>query len=273
MIGIKRVMLLFFLIVFFAGVYVFLEPFFLQEKYIVFPHSNIPPQFRGTRIVFLTDIHHGPFFSKERLGRLVERVNDLHPHIVLLGGDYVHRSSHYIEHCFDELGNLETTLGSYGVLGNHDHWEDAALTRECMVKAGIRPIDNAAYWIGKDGGRIKVGGVGDYLEDVQDIEPMLDGVGDGDFTILVTHNPDYVEDMMTDKIDLVLAGHTHGGQVTFFGLWAPFTSSKFGQRYRTGIVETGRTRVIISNGIGTITPPVRFFARPQIIIIDLLDAR
>jgi predicted MPP superfamily phosphohydrolase len=79
--------------------------------------------------------------------------------------------------------------------------------------------------------------------------------------------------MMTDKIDLVLAGHTHGGQVTFFGLWAPFTSSKFGQKYRTGIVETGRTRVIISNGIGTITPPVRFFARPQIIIIDLLDAR
>jgi predicted MPP superfamily phosphohydrolase len=139
-----------------------------------------------------------------------------------------------------------------------------------MAGAGIRLIDNEAYWLEKNGGRIKVGGVGDYLEDIQDIEPTIADVNKNDFVVLVTHNPDYVEEMGTDKVDLVLAGHNHGGQVTFFGLWAPILPSKYGQKYRTGIVEVDGAKVIVSNGVGTITPPVRFFARPQIIIVDLL---
>lgn len=251
------------------AVYIFWEPFFLEEKYIEYQNPDIPPEFKDTKIVFLTDIHHGPYFSKARLEKLVNRVNLLQPDIVLLGGDYVHRSSKFIEPCFEELENLKAPLGVYGVLGNHDHREDAALTRKCMKDAGIRLIDNKAYWLEKNGGRIKVGGVGDYYADIQEIEPTVADVEDDDFVILVTHNPDYAEEIKTDKVDLVFAGHTHGGQITFFGLWAPVVPSKYGQKYRTGIVELDGLKVIVSNGVGTITPPVRFFARPQIIVVDL----
>jgi hypothetical protein len=90
-----------------------------------------------------------------------------------------------------------------------------------------------------------------------------------DFVILVSHTPDFAENLKTDKIDLMLSGHTHGGEVTFFGLWAPYIPSDYGQKYRTGIIKTDKTTVLVSNGIGNTFLPIRFFARPQINIIDL----
>lgn len=265
----KRIFIYFILIALFLGVYSFLEPFWLEEIVIKIIDDDIPQQFNNTKIIFISDLHHGPFFSYIRLTRLVERINNLKPDIILLGGDYVHRSPDYIEPCFEALKGLDAPFGVYGVLGNHDHWENADLTRQCMAEAGIHLIDNKAGWIEKNGARIKIGGVGDYLEDIQDLDPTISDVKNEDFVVLITHNPDYVEQVKTNVIDLVFAGHNHGGQITFFGLWAPRLPSKYGQKYRTGIVETVATKVVVSNGIGTITPPVRFFARPQIIMAVL----
>jgi len=249
--------------------YTFIEPFMLEIKTVDIVSDDVPDDFVGTKIVFMSDIHHGPFFSKARLKRLVNQINSLEPDVVLLGGDYVHRDPKYIAPCFDELKELKAPLGKFGVLGNHDHWEGAQSTIINMKNAGIAHIDNKAVWIYKGESRIKIGGVGDFLEDVQDIEPTLEGVKEEDFVILVSHNPDYFEHVTTSKIDLVLSGHTHGGQVTFFGKWAPLIPSMYGQKYRTGTVQNAYSKIIISNGVGTITPPVRFFARPQINIINL----
>jgi uncharacterized protein len=99
--------------------------------------------------------------------------------------------------------------------------------------------------------------------------PIIEGTNADDFVILVSHNPDYAEELPPGAVDLTLSGHTHGGQITFFGLWAPYLPSDYGQRYRTGLVETENTTVIVSNGIGTIFPPIRFFAPPQIVEITL----
>lgn len=252
--------------------YTFIEPFLIELKTIDIKRDDIPDEFVGTKIVFISDIHHGPFFSKTRLRRLVGKINGLKPDIVLLGGDYVHRDPKYIEPCFEELKELEAPLGRFGVLGNHDHWESRDLTLKSMEDAGIMALDNRAVWINKGNGRIKIGGVGDLLEDVQDLTPTLDEVEDGDFVILLSHNPDFFEHITTPRIDLVLSGHTHGGQVTFFGRWAPLIPSRYGQKYRTGIIENEFSKLIVTNGVGTITPPVRFFARPQINVITLNNA-
>ncbi len=90
--------------------------------------------------------------------------------------------------------------------------------------------------------------------------------------MLVSHEPDFAEELQPGAADLMLSGHTHGGQLTFFGLWAPVVGSEYGQKYRTGTVTNGSTTVIVSNGIGTILPPLRFFARPQIVVITLKKA-
>ncbi len=265
----KRIILYIFILGFAALIYSFIEPFWLQTKEVTISSKDIPASFNDVRLVFVADIHHGPYFSRSRVLNLVERINALNPDIVLLGGDYVHREPKYIEPCFEELSNLKATIGKYGVLGNHDHWESAELTRQFMENAGIEIMDNRATWINKSIDRIKIGGVGDMFEDRQDINPTIDDVKENDFVMLLSHSPDYAEQIKTKKIDLVLSGHTHGGQVTLFGLWAPLIPSKYGQKYRTGIIETDYTKVLVTNGVGTITPPVRFFARPEIVLIHL----
>lgn len=264
----KRFLLIFFLISGLLLLYTFIEPYWLELKETNIVNKDLPASFENVKIVFVSDIHHGLFFSRARVRNLVQEVNKLNPDIILLGGDYVQGDPKYIQPCFKELKNLKAAIGKFGVLGNHDHWESAELTRKFAGEANIRLLDNKAEWVYKNGERIKIGGVGDVFEDIQDINPTTSDAGDRDFVILLSHNPDYAEEIKTHNVDLVLSGHTHGGQVTLFGLWAPVLPIE-NKKYRTGLVDTGYTKVIVSNGVGTITPPVRFFARPQINLIRL----
>lgn len=250
--------------------YFLIEPHWLRVKRLEIVDPDVPSEFVGKHIVFLSDIHHGPYFSIERVARLVDTVDDLHPDLVLLGGDYVYRGdARYIAPVFAELARLQAPLGVFAVAGNHDHWEGIDEMRARMASAGIVNLDNRAEWITIGGDGIKVGGVGDLYEDSQDIAPTVADVDAGDFVILLSHNPDFAEQIATDRIDLVLSGHTHGGQITLFGRWAPFVPSLYGQKYRSGFVQTDHTLAYVSTGVGTINPPMRFFARPEIVVITL----
>ncbi|NQU78050.1 metallophosphoesterase [Candidatus Falkowbacteria bacterium] len=249
--------------------YSFVEPYWIEEKVMVFIDRDVPSVFENTKIVFMADVHCGPFLSNERASKIVSRVNALEPDLIILGGDYVQRDKKYIAPCFEELSRLEAPLGVYGVTGNHDFWEDYDLTVASMEKAGIILLDENSEWIEINGEKIKLGGVSDFWEGTPSVLSTIKDTDENDFVLLVSHNPDFSELIRTKNIDLVLAGHTHGGQATFFGLWAPFIPSLYGQKYRTGMVELENTKVLVTNGVGAVTPPARFFARPQINIIYL----
>jgi predicted MPP superfamily phosphohydrolase len=100
--------------------YGFAETYMLEVKQYNIADADLPPEFDGVRVVFLTDIHHGVFFSQERVARLVDKVNALRPDLVLLGGDYVFGELDYENSCFAELARLEAPLGRYAVLGNNE---------------------------------------------------------------------------------------------------------------------------------------------------------
>lgn len=238
-------------------------------KEYVYRSLDVPESFDGTRIIFLSDIHHGKCFSTEKLRGLVEMTNNLYPDLILLGGDYVDRDPNRIYSFFHEAAAFSAPLGVYGVLGNHDRWTDGDLSEKCMKDAGINLIDNRAVWIERDGSRIRVGGVGDLTTSTQDLKPMLEGTKKEDLMILVTHHPDYAMQLPSDKIDIMLCGHTHGGQVSFRGKWVPPWPGSAKLKYLTGVVKEGSTTIIISNGIGTVGPPIRIMAKPQIWEITL----
>ena len=268
-------------IAFFAVVVAFLaygfgETYWLQVKDYTFTSPDLPAQFDGTRVAFVTDIHRGPFFSADRVGSLVKKVNALQPDLVLLGGDYIFMGTKYAESCLQELSGLRAPLGVFGVLGNHDYGgaqedeggPDAVI--KAMDDAGITLLRDQGVWIDKGGGRIRLGGVSDYSRDAPQLAPAAGDAATNDFVLLVSHEPDYTEDLPAGIVDLTLCGHTHGGQVTLFGKWAFHVPSKYGQKYRTGVVKNQATTVIISNGVGTSTiPPIRLFCRPQIVVVTL----
>jgi len=262
----KKLILIFVIMGIFCGAYAFIEPYLIETKEVTIESSQIPSEFDGKRIVFLTDIHYGPFFSMDRVNSLVNQTNALHPDMILLGGDYVTDNASNVGPVFSSLANLKAPLGVYGVLGNND---PKNVSIQAMENAGITYIGNNGVWIGNNASRIRVGGVADMDTDVPNQLPILNGVSPSDFVILVTHKPDYFPEVSKSRVDLVLAGHTHGGQITLFGLYAPFVNSKYGQEYVTGEKTLGNDTMIISNGIGMVWAPVRFFARPQIIVITL----
>jgi len=250
-------------------VYIFIEPYLLHVNTITFANENVPASFVNKKIIFVSDIHNGPGSLMLRIRMMVTKINKLKPDIVIFGGDYTHTSPAYIEPCFQELKKINARYGKFGILGNHDYWNDAKLTRQNMQKADITVLDpKGSVWVKINNDTIKIAGVGGLFE--HDFSSTIRDIKKNDFVLLVTHSPDYVERISTDKIDLVLSGHTHGGQFTILGLWAPFVPSEYGQKYRVGFVYTKYTTVFITTGVGTIGPPIRFFARPEIVELILL---
>ena len=249
--------------------YSYFESRWVKITEVEIKSADIPDSFNGAKIVFISDIHLGPFLSANRLSRIVDQINGINPDIILLGGDYVFYYTKYVEPVFHEFGKLRSVYGIYAVLGNHDYYAGADLTKKMMAKNGINSCDNQYYWVKKGNDSIKIGGVGDLWEGTQVPENTFSGLKKSDFAILLTHNPDYLENIYTDLIDLTLTGHTHGGQVTLFGWWAPILPSEFGQKYRYGLIDSGKMKSYITSGIGTVTVPLRFFCRPEIVVLRL----
>jgi len=239
------------------------ETYNLDVSRTVIKDSDIPAQFEGKKIVFASDFHCGIFFGRDRMAKTVEKINSLNPDIIILGGDYVDRDKSYIGPCFEELAKLKAPLGTYAVLGNHDYGEDykfSALITKAMRDSQITLLDNAGRWVDVGGGRIRIGGVSYYEADSA---PALGGAPEGSFVILAAHNPLYIDEISDNLVDLVLSGHNHGGQVTFFG-WAPLLSFWPERGYIKGEVNTSFTKAIVSSGIGVTALPVRFWARAEI---------
>lgn len=231
---------------------------------------NLPKPFAGTTIAFLTDLHHGPFISLNHIRSVVRMTNILKPDFVALGGDYVHKDKKYIAPCFKELANLKSTYGTFGVLGNHDHWESAPKTRQAMEANDIIEFSNSGTWLEKSGTRLRICGVDDLWCGRQDLNKALGDATENDAVILLCHNPDYVEVIRDRRVGLVLSGHTHGGQAVLPFIGAPYVPSKYGQKYLNGLIKTEYTQVFVSKGLGTVTPPLRFCCRPEIVMITLV---
>jgi uncharacterized protein len=252
-----------------GGSYTIVEAGWINQTDITILVPRLPNAWKGLRVAFLTDIHHGPWTSLAYVHTIVERANALKPDLILLGGDYVHRGASYIQPCIAALGILSAPLGVFGVLGNHDHWHGAAETSEAFRDSGIHELTNSGIFLVRGEQRLRIAGVGDLWEDTQDITAALGDTKPNETAILLSHNPDYAEQISDSRVGLVLSGHTHGGQVVLPVVGAPFVPSRFGQKYLRGLVQAPHIQVFVSRGLGTITPPVRFCCRPEINLITL----
>jgi predicted MPP superfamily phosphohydrolase len=232
--------------------------------------KNLPGSFSGRTFALLTDIHHGPFITLNYIQHVVQLSNNLKPDAILLGGDYVHRDGKYIDPCFDVLGNLKAPLGVFAVMGNHDHWEGVATTRRAIKRNGIEEVSNSGVWVRQDGKRLRIAGVDDFWEGKPDLKSALGDTQADETAILLSHNPDFVENLTDSRVGLVVSGHTHGGQVVVPMVGAPRVPSQYGQKYLQGLVKTETNQVFVSRGVGTVTPPLRFCCRPEIVLITVV---
>jgi uncharacterized protein len=248
-----------------------------------FPVRGLPQSLDGLVVAQLTDLHHGPFMSLSWIREVIATTNALSPDLVLLTGDYVHQSPQYIRPVVDALAGLKARIGVLGVLGNHDWWEDGEETQRQFARVGLPLIDNGRMFVSRErklvsGGveGLCIAGVGDLWEGGPDYEAALEGVPPLVPRVLLSHNPDVAEArgfvQSGHRVDLMLCGHTHGGQVRVPGFGTPMVPSRYGQKYASGLVQGPVCPVYISRGLGTAIMPVRFRVVPEIALIELRAA-
>ncbi|MGD9814459.1 MAG: metallophosphoesterase [Hyphomonadaceae bacterium] len=231
-------------------------------------------------IAALSDTHvGGPHVSTARVGRIVERVNALHPDLVVLLGDYAGGHAPEAERSPQEqqeiLGGaaafaaLDAPLGAVAVLGNHDSWFNRASITRALEDAGVAALWNRNVVINRDGGAVVVAGIADAWTGVVDFGAALDGAAGRD-TILLSHSPDPFADM-PDGPALMLAAHSHCGQVTIPLLGRPVVPIQ-NRRYACHLVRENGRVMYVTGGIGTSILPVRFLNPPEIVLITIRGA-
>lgn len=231
-------------------------------------HPDVPPSLDGLRIAFVSDIHYASKFKQKHLASLNRIVRFLKPDVLLLGGDY-QEGCEYVAELFDSLAAVMPPRGMAAVLGNNDYERCTSLIREAMQRHGIALLEDSCFTLSAPDGAVRIVGVKDpFHRPVPDCSPVQ-SCDSADFVILLTHTPDYAQDTDNSRADLALAGHTHGGQVAFFG-YAPVTGSRYGQRFVRGLNRTDSgLPVITTNGIGTSRRKIRLGARSEVLLIEL----
>lgn len=218
---------------------------------------NLPESFHGLRVVQLTDIHHGLYFPAAALSLAVELANKLEPDIVALTGDFVTRSRNYIEPAAEMLGALRARDGVFAVLGNHDFRVSAGRIAAALNRQGIEVLRNRHVTLRRRGQKLCLAGIDDFLYRA-DLPRAMRGVPANTPTVLLSHNPGIIEDAAEFGVNLVLSGHTHGGQIRLPLIGCVYGRSKEKMRFKKGLDSLGSTQIYVSRGLGMVVLPVRY---------------
>jgi predicted MPP superfamily phosphohydrolase len=242
----------------------------LELNHYRVPVRDLPRSLEGTRVLQVSDIHHGPLMGRGVVEKVLERAAAVPCEAVALTGDYVHGddSRRSLEWVLPQLGRLRAPLGVHAVLGNHDHYADAARAKEMLGNLGISLV-HAKHAIERDDGRLWIAGTGDLWEDRLSIDPVLRDVPAREPRIVLAHNPDTADRDWKARVDLMLSGHTHGGQIDL-PLVGPPVLPVENKRYARGLIDTPRTRLFVSKGIGWTVAPVRFRCAPELALLELV---
>jgi predicted MPP superfamily phosphohydrolase len=232
--------------------------------------SRLPKEFDGFRIVQLSDIHHSPFTGLKHINEAFKIANGLEPDIIALTGDYVSHEAKYILPVADAMGKLRARHGVFAVMGNHDHWTDGSLVSDMMKNEGIRVLNNEGFRFEYNGAGIWLAGVDDLLVGLTDLPAALEGSDKNEFKLLLAHNPSIIKMAQPAGVDLMLSGHTHGGQVRMRDTAETSLFPRLKRRrLSSGLHRRGGTQIYITRGIGTVVLPVRYGCPPEVSVIEL----
>ena len=236
--------------------------------------ARLPDAFRGMRIVQASDFHYAEFTEPWFLREVVRRINHLRPDLVLLTGDFVSfgpMPHSYARHCAPACAEILSALDCplrYASLGNHDYVIGSEPVAGALREHGIPVLLNSAIPLERDGQRLWLAGLGSACEGAADPDRAIPRAVATEPVIALMHEPDVLPRIARYNVDLMLSGHTHGGQVRIPFL-PPFHLPAFGRHYLEGWFRLGPTQMYVNRGIGAVGLPVRFRCPPEITIFTL----
>ena len=246
----------------------------LKIRTIEIISKDIPEEFDGKRIVFAADFQLDTYarFNQKQLDRIIKLINEQEKDIIILGGDYTNWTGK-IPRFYKGMKKLEKPeYGIYAVLGNHDY-NSVEKNMNGLKSLGYKVLVNENDKIIINNQSIYISAVDDFRKGNPDAQKAFEGIKKDDFNIFITHNPEYFEymtDEQKEKADMTLAGHTHGGQITLFGLIL-HAEIKHPWKYGYGLKEYDGHKIYTTSGVGggAFEMFIRFFAQPEIVVLKL----
>jgi len=231
----------------------------------------LPGLMAPLRAVQLSDLHYGPFLDEHDVSRWVSSAMQQRPDVVLLTGDFIDsRSQRDPAPLFAALKPLSAPLGVWAVWGNHDRISRARLQmlESEFTGLGFGILNNRSVRLRPD---LQLAGIDDYRLGSPDVHAALAGREPGAATLLLSHNPDVLPELPAGSVELVLAGHTHGGQLSLPLIGPLVTGSRYGQRYAEGWVSAS-VPAYVNRGLGVSGLPLRAFCPPELTVFELVPA-
>lgn len=247
------------------------------ERYIVvmntyrIPVPNLPQAFSGFRIVQIADLHYGLLVPLSLIRSVIARANRVAHDVTLCTGDYVHekRSTKQIDTVWPLIASLKAPSGVFSVLGNHDHWADTNRSQYWLTQTR-QDLRHKAVRLERNGSRLWLVGAGDLWEDHKNLDDLMSKIPESECRLVLAHNPDTVDTGFSSRVDLMISGHTHGGQVNIPFLGTPILPVR-NKNYSSGLKTSPRgTKIFISKGIGWAVYPLRFNCLPEIAVLELV---
>jgi len=241
--------------------------------------ARLPAAFDGFTIAQLSDFHYDPL-SAVPIRAAIEIVNNLHPDLVVLTGDFVtvpifHRRFHTAklaasaaEPCASLLAQLHPRLGMVSILGNHDVDSDVPRIIETLHSHGIPVLRNRSIPLEQGGSRVWLCGLDSVWEGHADVDRALRGVPSHELVVLLVHEPDFADQAALYPVDLQLSGHSHGGQIWLPGIGAPWLPT-LARKYPRGLHRIGPLTLYTNMGLGTIRLPIRLNCPPEVTLFTL----
>lgn len=239
--------------------------------------NRLPGQFRDFTLVQVSDFHYAEYTEPYFLRDIVKQVNRLSPDAVFFNGDYITdgllfshtQTKQFAYRCVEILSKVDCPY-RYAVLGNHDSTFAEPAVLDALAIHGFAVLNNRYVPLERNGKRIWIAGTGDALLRKMDLDKAIPpaSVSNNDPILLMVHEPDVLPQVARYNVDLMLSGHTHGGQVRF-PFVPPFHLPPLGRKYVEGTFRLGPTQLYVNRGLGTVGLPVRFNCPPEIAVLTL----
>ena len=259
-----------------------IEPTWLEMNPHSIPVVDLPHQFGELKIAQLSDLHGGHHLPNDYLPGAVDITLAQQPDIIALTGDFIHKGYRHIEAVAKVLGRLQAPLGVFAVLGNHDFSVRNAMgfrrhrglhkaVEDALMSQGIRVLRNESLQLEKNDCRVYLAGVDDLWSGDCDPHKALEGLCPLTPRIVLAHNPQTIHSLGEHRCDLMLSGHTHGGQINWPGLGRFFLSRK-GKQFAAGLYRHKESHLYVNKGVG-FGWRFRFGVRPEIAVLTLRRTR
>lgn len=250
----------------------FIEPYKIGKTYYNLEVDKLD----NIKIVFLTDFHLGPYKKDGYAKKIVEEVNQLNPDLIFLGGDYIYLQKEEIDYLYP-IKDLEAKYGVYGILGNHDYhsklmfkFKDGNISQSTSEYVINKLKESNVKMITDNYEESSINGQSLIITDLGGIMKNPDLYEKNIPIILLTHNPDAIMYQESEAADIIITGHTHGGQIRFPFVGPLLLPTEISREYDNGLFElSGNRQLIISKGLGEYGPRARLLCNPEIVVINI----